>query len=146
MTAASPQASPLRRRRTALQRITERRGSAHGSSSRRRDGAHSPGIATIEWLLILAAVAGFAAVSAVAFQRILNSVVDQPVDPSVRVLQAEARAAEIEAEGRRGTPNQDAVLMQRCAAIAQEFPDVIKSATWEESDNKKCNLMLRQSP
>jgi len=83
----------------------------------------------VEWLLIVAAVAGFAAVTGLALQRILESSTDDSADPAVRILEAEVLAAEIEAEARQaGSANLDAELRRRCREISQAFPDVVERA------------------
>ena len=51
------------------------------------------GIITLEWLLIVGAMAGLAAVSTLAVQRVLDNSAEVPVDPLVRVLEADIAAA-----------------------------------------------------
>jgi len=103
----------------------------------------------VEWLLIVAAVAGFAAVTGVAAQRVLEAASDGSADPAVRILEAEGRAAEIEAEARQpGSANLDAELRRRCREISQAFPDVVERARWDVSDPdaKKCQIEALSLP
>jgi len=103
----------------------------------------------VEWLLIVAAVAGFAAVTGLALQRILESSTDDSADPAVRILEAEVLAAEIEAEARQpGSANLDAELRRRCREISQAFPDVVERARWDVSDPdaKKCQIEALSLP
>ena len=56
------------------------------------------GIITLEWLLIVGAVAGLAASSVLAVQRVLDDTSEVPVDPLVRVLEADIAAAFVTAD------------------------------------------------
>ena len=56
------------------------------------------GVITLEWLLIVGAIAGLAATSVLAVQRVLDDTSEVPVDPLVRVLEADIAAAFIAAE------------------------------------------------
>ena len=56
------------------------------------------GIITLEWLLIVGAIAGLAATSVLAVQRVLDDTSEVPVDPLVRVLEADIAAAFIAAD------------------------------------------------
>ena len=107
-----------------------------------RDGrrAHrgSSGLASLEWLLVVAAVGGFAAVTAVGVQRIVDDTAQTPADPNVRKLEAEVAAAEV--SGRAATalsgpgiqPGDPlfSQLQTDCEAIAELYPDAIADADW----------------
>ena len=67
--------------------------------------SHSPGrrsdergVMTLEWLLIVGAVAGLAASSVLAVQQVLDDTSEVPVDPLVRVLEADIAAAFVAAD------------------------------------------------
>ena len=56
------------------------------------------GLITLEWLLIVGAVAGLAASSVLAVQQVLDDTSEVPVDPLVRVLEADIAAAFVAAD------------------------------------------------
>ena len=61
-------------------------------------GSDQRGSITLEWLLIVGAVAGLAATSVLAVQRVVDDTSEVPVDPLVRVLEADIAAAFIAAD------------------------------------------------
>ena len=61
-------------------------------------GSDQRGLITLEWLLIVAAVAGLAATSVLTVQQVLDDTSEVPVDPQVRVLEADIAAAFIAAD------------------------------------------------
>ena len=61
-------------------------------------GSDQRGVITLEWLLIVGAVAGLAATSVLAVQRVVDDTSEVPVDPLVRVLEADIAAAFIAAD------------------------------------------------
>ena len=61
-------------------------------------GSDQRGLITLEWLLIVGAVAGLAATSVLAVQRVVDDTSEVPVDPLVRVLEADIAAAFIAAD------------------------------------------------
>ena len=63
-------------------------------------GSDQRGLITLEWLLIVGAIAGLAATSVLAVQQVLDDTSEVPVDPLVRVLEADIAAAFV---GRRRT-------------------------------------------
>ena len=73
---------------------------ATNSQASRSQGRSSDqrGVITLEWLLIVGAVAGLAATSVLAVQRVVDDTSEVPVDPLVRVLEADIAAAFIAAE------------------------------------------------
>ena len=89
---------------------------------------------TLEWLLIVGAVAGLAATSVLAVQRVVDDTAEVPVDPLVRVLEADIEAAFVAAEADTAAlagPYDDADFEPRCAvALPAAFGDVVKSAEW----------------
>ena len=54
-------------------------------------GSDQRGSITLEWLLIVGAVAGLAATSVLAVQRVVDDTSEVPVDPLVRVLRGRHR-------------------------------------------------------
>ena len=61
-------------------------------------GSDQRGLITLEWLLIVGAIAGLAATSVLTVQQVLDDTSEVPVDPRVRVLEADIAAAFIAAE------------------------------------------------
>ena len=96
------------------------------------------GLIALEWLLIVAAIAGLAASSTLVVQRTLDSAVEIPGDVHVRLIDADIAAAQIAAEAtawRLGLdPNQRSTLdrdvdynhyEQRCGGLETAFDDVV---------------------
>ena len=92
-------------------------------------GSDERGIMTLEWLLIVGAVAGLAASSVLAVQRVLDDTSEVPVDPLVRVLEADIAAAFVAADADTAalSPAYDpADFQQRCdTALLADFGDVV---------------------
>ena len=89
---------------------------------RRRRGDH--GLATLEWLLITAAVAGLAALAVVLVQAYVEDTGDGIANPNPRVMSAVHSAFAVETEAK--------------AAIAQNFD---LWAAWERHFSQKCSLI-----
>ena len=70
---------------------------SQASHSQGRSGDER-GVITLEWLLIVGAIAGLAATSVLAVQRVLDDTSEVPVDPLVRVLEADIAAAFVAAD------------------------------------------------
>ena len=66
-----------------------------GSSNRRRNNR---GLTTLEWLLIVAAVAGLAALAVVLVQNVVDDTAEQISGSSARLTAAKVAAAEITAD------------------------------------------------
>ena len=105
-------------------------------------GSDQRGIITLEWLLIVGAVAGLAATSVLAVQRVVDDTSEVPVDPLVRVLEADIAAAFIAADATAWRANLlDANILadsdydgffQRCERdLVDAFPDVVSWARFE---------------
>ena len=108
-------------------------------------GSDQRGVITLEWLLIVGAVAGLAATSVLAVQRVLDDTSEVPVDPQVRVLEADIAAAFIAAEATAWRANLlDANILadsdydgffQRCERdLVVTFGDVVSRARFEPPD------------
>ena len=92
-------------------------------------GSDQRGVITLEWLLIVGAIAGLAATSVLTVQQVLDDTSEVPVDPLVRVLEADIAAAFVAAEADTAalSPAYDpADFQQRCqAALLAAFGDVV---------------------
>ena len=89
---------------------------SQASHSQGRSGDQR-GVISLEWLLIVGAVAGLAATSVLAVQRVVDDTSEVPVDPLVRVLEADIAAAFIAADADTAAlspPYTDAHFRQRC--------------------------------
>ena len=94
------------------------------------------GLITLEWLLIVGAIAGLAATSVLAVQRVLDDTSEVPVDPLVRVLEADIAAAFVAADADTALPCPQATLptdfdqgfSARCnPGVKDAFSDVVTS-------------------
>ena len=109
-------------------------------------GSDQRGLITLEWLLIVGAVAGLAATSVLAVQRVVDDTSEVPVDPLVRVLEADIAAAFIAADAtawraaitdpdvaHRLDPTKDyASFESRCESdLVVTFGDVVSRAKFE---------------
>lgn len=97
------------------------------------------GLVTLEWLLLVGAVAGLAAYSVLAVQRVLDDTSEVPADPAVRLIDADIAAALIAAEAQAALdasgspPYDDAPFSSRCdPGIETAFDDVVVSAVWTD--------------
>lgn len=106
----------------------------------RRGRCHS-GLASLEWLLVIAAVGGFAAVMAVAVQRLVDDAADTAADPAVRLLEARVLAADLSkraADAAAGNGGLDlhesllAELRRRCERIPSSHPGAVSAAQWAQ--------------
>ena len=98
-----------------------------------RKRADRRGLITLEWLLIVGAVAGLAAVSVAVVTRAVEGTSDAPPDPMVRVIEAKVAAAFVEGEAvtafveaeRNLAIYDDVPFELRCRELADAFEDVI---------------------
>ena len=96
------------------------------------------GLASLEWLLIISAVGGFAAVLAVAIYGVIDDASEAPSDPAIRLIEADVAAAQIEAEAaaldnEAGLESSNQLLVrleQRCEELQLTFPDVVQRTVW----------------
>ena len=114
---------------------------SQASHSQGRSGDQR-GVISLEWLLIVGAVAGLAAMSVLAVQRVVDDTSEVPVDPLVRVLEADIAAAFVAADATAWRANlPDALFLadsdydgffQRCERdLVDAFPDVVSRARFE---------------
>ena len=90
---------------------------------------------TLEWLLIIGAIAGLAAVSVLAVQNVIDDSTDLPPRPDIRIIDAEIQAAQVASEAteeRKANPLNyvDSGYSTRCNAIPGSYTDVVSSAVW----------------
>lgn len=112
-------------------------GAATGSGSRREPGGGrrgDRGLISLEWLLVVAAIAGVAASSVLIVQRVVDEHTEVPDDPLVRLLEADIAAAFI-ADGANAAalslPYDDPGFKRRCeVALKSDFDDVVVDAVW----------------
>lgn len=83
------------------------------------------GLVTLEWMLIVGAIAGLAAVSVLTVQRVLDTATDLPADPDTLIVDAEITAAKLADEAtqamRDNPPGYHALnsaFSDRCTKIA----------------------------
>ena len=91
-------------------------------------GSDQRGLITLEWLLIVGAIAGLAASSVLTVQRVIDDTAEVPVDPLVRVLEADIAAAFVAVDADTAAlspPYIDADFQQRCEALLAAFADVV---------------------
>ena len=100
------------------------------------------GLITLEWLLVVGAIAGLAASSVVIVQQVLDDHSEVPADPLVRMLEADVAAAWVAAEAQAAfdaraivpyTPAVDDVFANRCDGVEGDFSDVVaaRSTGWD---------------
>ena len=101
---------------------------------------------TLEWLLIVAAVAGFAAVGAYIVQRVVDDEIEVADDPTVLVLDAEIAAAFVATEAYEAAlreavtdpeePTFVAPFKQRCEELAtgDRFGAVVQNARFRHDN------------
>ncbi len=122
-------------------------GGRSAASGQRCDG----GLITLEWLLVVGAIAGLAASSVLIVQRVVDDTSEVPADPAVRLIDAEIAAAFVAAEANNdpnsmcslwaGDPlvcyiisgEEDNSYEQRCTALRDTFNDVVSSSVWRSA-------------
>lgn len=103
------------------------------------------GLATLEWLLVIAAAGGFAAAMTVAFQNLLDDASRTPLDPGGRLIDAGIDAARISDEAvapqiALETADDDsaladaratlATLERRCEDLASAYTGTLAATVW----------------
>jgi hypothetical protein len=101
--------------------------------SRRGDG----GLVTLEWLLVVSAIAGIAAGSYLAVERALETEILRPAGPAARLVAADVAAAvvvndavDLAVAGFDPETWDDSAFRARCEGIAGDFSDVVVMARW----------------
>ena len=100
---------------------------------RRRRGDR--GLTTLEWLLIVAAVAGLAALAVVLVQNVVDDTAEQISQSSARLTAAEVAAAQITADGKTQIADGDDVNevnsdgRQKCERLRITYGDALDDAT-----------------
>lgn len=100
--------------------------------SRRAGARGERGLVVLEWLLIVGAVAGLAAVSALAVRGVLDDSTDHPARPDVLIVDAEIAAAAVAGEATElmednpsGYSALNSAFSDRCTNIAIQYSSVI---------------------
>ena len=97
------------------------------------------GLMTLEWLLIVGLIAGLAASTALIVQRVVDDTAEVPVDPLVRLIEADVEAAFIAAEaqsvfdaapGSYSTSVDDGYKSRCDTSIPAAYSDVAAGAAW----------------
>ena len=108
---------------------------------------------TLEWLLVVGAIAGLAASSVLIVQRVVDDTSEVPANPAVRLIDADIAAAVVASEANNdpnsmcswwgGDPfaslchftsgTEDDSYEQRCTALRDTFNDVVSSSDWREA-------------
>ena len=91
------------------------------------------GLMTLEWLLIVGAMAGIAAMSVATVQRVLDDHTEVRADPAVRLIDADIAAAFLAAEANEAALSplyDDNDFSPRCNALERAFDDVVFGAEW----------------
>ena len=103
-------------------------------------GSDQRGLITLEWLLIVGAIAGLAATSVLTVQQVLDDTSEVPVDPLVRVLEADIAAAFVTADAQAAFDDDPTLYVSiidqgfsvRCnLGVNDAFSDVVATAVWE---------------
>lgn len=121
-TTAGTAAAPARSRRPrAESRLRSRRPRA------------GDGLITLEWLLIVGAIAGLAASSVLIVQRVVDETAEAPEEPRVRLLEADIAAALVAGEANQAvlvlSPGYvDTTFASRCQDLENDFDDVVSGA------------------
>ena len=116
-----------------------------GPPPRRGRRRNDRGLTTLEWLLIVAAVAGLAALAVVLVQNVVDDTAEQIADSSARLTAAEVAAAEITEDAKtEAYKESDSTKLVRVNSEAKQkcerlritygsaLTDATKSATWKE--------------
>ena len=89
-------------------------------NSRRNDR----GLTTLEWLLIVAAVAGLAALAVVLVQNVVDDTAEQISGSSARLTAATVAAAEITSDAQESNPDYSA-LQAKCGRLRITYGDAL---------------------
>ncbi len=104
------------------------------SRLRSRRARAGDGLITLEWLLIVGAIAGLAASSVLIVQRVVDETAEAPEEPRVRLLEADIEAALIADEANEaleaGPPADYLNFARRCTGLKSDFADVVEEADW----------------
>ena len=116
------------------------------------------GLTTLEWLLIVAAVAGLAALAVVLVQNVVDDTAEQIAGNSARGTAAQVAAAEITEDSKTFTtadPFKDRVATQkkRCERLGITYGDVLDESTtpnpkWTvtgTAGEAKCEVKLKKA-
>ena len=90
---------------------------------------------TLEWLLIVGLMAGLAASTALIVQRVVDDTSEVPVDPLVRLIEADVEAAFVAADAQAAfdadpANYSDTAFASRCNPGIANTYDEVNSAAW----------------
>ena len=108
-----------------------------------RGGEGESGLVTLDWLLVLAAIAGIAAVSVLGVHNATDDETRLPADPAARLTEAQVVATFVErdafdlilAVGTTAYAGFDQEYEDRCEALETGYPDVVDDADWDFDGN-----------
>ena len=95
------------------------------------------GLITLEWLLIVGAIAGLAASTVLIVQNVVDDTSDVPVDPISRLIEADISAAQIASDAQRDfnanpTGYVDTTFNDRCQIdLRNDYDEAVASAAWQ---------------
>ncbi len=95
-----------------------------GVSPPRPNRRNDRGIVTLEWLLLLSAVAALAGSALVILQRVLDDTAEVPPDPLIRIAQIETAAAIVANEAQQLYDNNPTAFAQHKAGMENRCKDV----------------------
>ena len=117
------------------------RGTEQPTQNRKRNDR---GLTTLEWLLIVAAVAGLAALAVVLVQNVVDDTAEQISGSSARLTAANVAAAEITADARASTdPTPPPEAKAKCERLQITYGDALDDGThpkkpaWIDADADK---------
>ena len=112
----------------------------------RRGRADESGLTTLEWLLIVAAVAGLAALAVVLVQNVVSETGEQIAGRSARLTAAQLAAEDVTTNARgklSPTPSSNiqtfidpinSTANRACRTLKITYGDAIEGATWTDAD------------
>ncbi|MCY4176032.1 MAG: hypothetical protein OXD37_06825 [Acidimicrobiaceae bacterium] len=103
----------------------------HRRQNRRRSHARDAGLTSLEWLLIVAAIAGLAAVAVVLVQTVVDNTAENMADHNPRQEAADFAANELTTRWQQETPNSASEARrlnrrytERCQRIGILYPEI----------------------
>ena len=104
---------------------------------------NSRGLTTLEWLLIVAAVAGLAALAVVLVQNVVDETAEQISGSSARLTAANVAAAEITADAEGKTGDERDEFKSKCDRLRITYGDALddgehpKKPEWYQNGDSK---------
>ena len=109
----------------------------NASASKRSDKRSDSGLTTLEWLLIVAAVAGLAALAVVLVQNVVDDTAEQIAGNNARITAAQVAAEAINSDN----DDTNASKQSKCNRLAITYSDAFanvpkRTSLWAYSDTK----------